>query len=231
MKLEAGKYWVGDLCYLITGPKWNSVCEFLGDGSQMREGIFTLDGHEGAIFGTAYGDGIYHDQFGNQYGVDSGTLGIFPAGLIDSKWAGLGTIFDFAEEFSVDCVDGEMRFGHLRIPTKAAARPIFKLKVRRNDGQVRIFDLAIVMDCYSSGSKTLPGVRIADPAEVNEFVGDDWACELIDMTYAEGSLAFGEDEAEDGRFTFSWEMLNEAGDQVSFENIESAVFEYFEKGQ
>lgn len=227
MKLEAGRYWVGDLCYLITGPKWNSVCEFLGNGPEMREGVFTLDGRKGAIFGTAYGDGVYHDQEGNEYGVDSGTLGIFPAGLMDSKWAGLGTVFEFPEDFPVSCVDGEMRFGHIRIRTKGAARPFFKVKIRRNDGQVSLFDLDVVEDCYSTGSATLPGVRVSDPARVNEFVGDDFACEMIDMTYAEGGLANGDLEDEEGRIICSWEMVNEAGEKVKHKDIESMIFDHF----
>lgn len=227
MKLEAGRYWIGDLCYIVKGEHWNTICKFLGDGSEMREGVFTLLGREGAIFGTAYGDGCYYDQEGNEYGVDSGTLGIFPAGIFDSRWVELGKVFDFSEDFPVECVDGEMRFGRIRIPTKGAARPIFRVKVHRKDGEERIFDLDVVEDCYFSSSATYPGVRIADPDGVNGFVGDDMASEMIDMSYSEGNWGSGEHEDEEGEFSFSWEMLDEAGNQVAFEAIESAIFDHF----
>lgn len=227
MELKAGKYWIGDLCYIIDRENWNTVCKFLGDGSEMREGVFTLLGREGAIFGTAYGDGGYYDQEGNEYGVDSGTLGIFPAGVFSSPTESGGHIFDFPEDFPVECVDGEMRFGRIRIPTKGAARPIFRVKVRRKDGEEQVFDLDVVEDCYFSSSATYPGVRIADPDGVNGFVGDDMASEMIDMSYSEGSWASGEHEDEEGEFSFSWEMLDEAGNRVAFEAIESAIFDHF----
>ena len=118
MKLKAGKYWVGDLCYILQRAEdWNQICAFMGSGSKPKTGIFSLNGREGAIFGTAYGDGCYRDQDGNEYGVDSGTLGLFPAEFASGRFADGGVIHDFPEDFSVSCVKGEMRFGHLRIPT------------------------------------------------------------------------------------------------------------------
>lgn len=120
MKLKAGKYWVGDLCYLIEDQKdWDQVVKFMfGGGDSPKYGVFKLKGAEGAIFGTAYGDGCYRDQNGNEYGVDSGTLGLFPAEFASGRFADGGVIHYFPEDFPVSCVKGEMRFGHLRIPTK-----------------------------------------------------------------------------------------------------------------
>jgi len=232
MRLKAGRYWVGDLCYIIDRENWNTVCKFLGDGSKMREGVFDLLGRQGAIFGTAYGDGGYYDQEGNEYGVDSGTLGIFPAGVFSSPTESGGHIFDFPEDFTVECINGEMRFGRIRIPTKGAACPIFRVKVRRKNGEERIFDLDVVEDCYFKNSNNYPGVRIANPSAVNEFCGDFMASEMIGVFYAEANWTSGEQENEDedelfGHSYFAWEMIDEAGDKVEFEAIESAVFDHF----
>ncbi len=122
MKLKAGTYWVGDLCYLIEDQKdWDQVVKFMfgDDGNKPKYGVFKLKGAEGAIFGTAYGDGVYHDQLGNEYGVDSGTLGLFPVGVLpNSRFASGGSIHLFPNEFHVSCVRGEMRFGHISIDTR-----------------------------------------------------------------------------------------------------------------
>ena len=66
--MPAGRYWVGDLCYVLQDA-W-------GETFRLGDGVHTLaDGRLIAMFATTHGDGTYYDDDGNWYGVDSGTLG------------------------------------------------------------------------------------------------------------------------------------------------------------
>lgn len=119
MKLKAGTYWVGDLCYYIGDPDWGELCSFLFKQNERGEGAFTLKGAKGAIFGTAYGDGCYSDNLGNEYGVDSGTIGIFPVGFVSNgNFPQGGTVHNFPEDFEVSSKRGNMKFGHIAIDTR-----------------------------------------------------------------------------------------------------------------
>lgn len=66
--MSAGRYWVGDLCYVLRDA-WHEAW-------QLDDGAHTLsDGRRIAKFRTVHGDGIYDDDQGNEYPVDSGSLG------------------------------------------------------------------------------------------------------------------------------------------------------------
>lgn len=128
MKNVAGKYYVGDLCYVL-GDKWDEVCEVtITKDHQCLEGGFQLkDGTVFTMFGTAWGDGEYQDQEGNSYGVDSGTIGCVSIEYLDmdkinAKYPqgidGLGKVHDFPDRF--DCYTdgkGKLTFGHVVIDT------------------------------------------------------------------------------------------------------------------
>lgn len=227
--MKAGKYWIGDLCYILGNDKdWNQICAFMGNGNHPREGVFTLNGVEGAIFGTAYGDGVYYDQEKNEYGVDSGTLGIFPAGVSSSPFESGGHVFEFPEDFTVACVDGEMQFGHVRIKTKAAAEPKFAVQITKKGGETRTFELEVVDFCYSQNDSDYPGVRIKNPEAVGEFCGDEFASESINFHYSEGSSTVGEYEDMDTEeILFKWKFVDEEGNSVSFDEVETAVFDHY----
>ena len=122
--MPAGWYYVGDLCYVMHDV-WQEVCDltFPPDRKTGRglEGIFTLkDGRKFAIFGTAYGDGVYLDEDGEEYGVDSGTLGCI---LKDDIVEGhdndrtLGHTWAFQLDFKVGNDGGVIRFGRTVIDT------------------------------------------------------------------------------------------------------------------
>ena len=122
MKLPAGNYYVGDLCYVLghTGnDRWDEVCDLIIDGHNVKDGIFTMsDGTVFAIFSTAYGDGTYSDQFGNEYCVDAGSIGCV---LLDSipgvTFDGLGHAHKFDNPFTVESNGKQLGFGHLTIDT------------------------------------------------------------------------------------------------------------------
>jgi hypothetical protein len=119
--MKAGKYWVGDLCYVFDDD-WSDVLDVIIDGEKVLEGEFNLaDGRRFAVFNTAYGDGEYRDQKGHSYYVDAGSIGCI---LVDdikaNKYDDLtkcGNIVEFTKDFAVFEDSGLITFGHIEIDT------------------------------------------------------------------------------------------------------------------
>ena len=124
MVLPAASYYIGDLCYVMHA-EWREVCELLfadrTDGG-CNEGVFNLkDGRTFVIFNTAFGDGIYQDQVGHDFMVDSGSIGCikFSDINLDNKDNFLtgGYVVSFDNDFEVDTDGALLTFGHIRIDT------------------------------------------------------------------------------------------------------------------
>lgn len=120
-------YYIGDLCYVMHDA-WDEVCELLYpyDDGERTGRLHLKDGREFFIFGTEHGDGEYKDQFGNTYGVDSGTLGaIRVEDIRDETYtkealSKLGCFHTFDQLLTDDdccSVDGVVVFGHIHIDT------------------------------------------------------------------------------------------------------------------
>ena len=74
--MPTGRYYIGDLCYVMSDEEWDEVCSITIKDNKCIEGEFNLkDGRRFALYGTAWGDGLYNDQYGHSYAVDSGTIG------------------------------------------------------------------------------------------------------------------------------------------------------------
>jgi hypothetical protein len=88
--------------------------------------VFELkDGTQFAIYGTAWGDGEYHDRYGNSYPVDSGTIGCV---LVDSIDPGkspesLGNVIDFDDDFTTSADGGIISIGEVEIDTEGSEGP------------------------------------------------------------------------------------------------------------
>lgn len=126
-KMPPGKYYVGDLCYVLHGD-WNEVCDLTIDDNSVKNGIFKLkDGRQFAMYSTMYGDGQYYDYQGRAYSVDSGTIGCIKIDDLVSDTekkdlestieAGHGQVLRFPEEFTVYTFEGEINFGNVHIKT------------------------------------------------------------------------------------------------------------------
>lgn len=125
--MPAGRYYVGDLCYVMH-PEWNECCDlfFPHPGPENGvEGEFQLaDGRRFASFGTAWGDGEYSSSIGTSHSVDSGSIGcIRVEDIRDDSYppervAELGAIVEFDQPFSVHAQDGVIQFGHITIDTR-----------------------------------------------------------------------------------------------------------------
>jgi hypothetical protein len=124
--MPAGRYYIGDLCYVMH-PEWDEICNlFFPPGAPGRgvEGEFILaDGRRFASFGTAYGDGTYRSNIGTDHGVDSGSIGCIRAEDIrDTEYdqatlEALGAFIEFTEPFDVYADQGMLTFGHVQIET------------------------------------------------------------------------------------------------------------------
>jgi len=120
--MKAGKYYVGDLCYVFDDEEWKEVCDLIIDGHSCLQGEFNLpDGRRFAIFNTAYGDGEYYDQDKTSYYVDAGAIGcVLVEDIKANKYSDLtklGRIVTFDDNFEVSEDCGLITIGHLLIET------------------------------------------------------------------------------------------------------------------
>lgn len=125
--MPAGRYYVGDLCYVMH-PQWDEFCKITISGNQCLDGEFNLaNGVRFASYSTAYGDGCYNDREGRDYSVDAGLIGCIRVEDINDPDAGIdgGQIIEFAEPFETsggrhsENWDGVIRFGNVEIATEA----------------------------------------------------------------------------------------------------------------
>lgn len=127
--MQAGKYYVGDLCYVMADDEWKEICSIIIQGNKVIDGEFELkDGRKFAIYSTTWGDGEYRDQQGHSYSVDAGCIGCIKLEdirYVDNydQFLDLCAIVDFETDFvtgggrgSKDW-DGIIQFGHIAIET------------------------------------------------------------------------------------------------------------------
>ena len=133
MRLEAGRYYIGDPCYTFSDKEHDLWIEFLDGCNWGRDGtgLSEYKGHRFFTAGTAWGDGTYVLDGPGTYkhlGVDAGMLAIMPEALADGVseahsdiWGedgdGLYAFVDFPESFDVDYDNGVFRFGDFVIDT------------------------------------------------------------------------------------------------------------------
>lgn len=123
--LPAGEYTISDPCYIIGREKYDRLleetqCWHLNGGDQR---IFTdsATGLRYAIVGTAWGDGVYQDNLGNEYGVDAGCIACVPKSMCDmtpDRYA-ITRLFETEVEVDYEHHGGVIVFGDIRIMTDA----------------------------------------------------------------------------------------------------------------
>ena len=118
MKLKAGTYYIGDLCYVLEKNMWEIVCDEL----DTSDGIIDVEGITLACFSTAEGDGIFiSDLMDNPVSVDSGTIGCIETKYISKELLESAKTFSnvvkFSYDFIVDSDDGIISFGDIELNT------------------------------------------------------------------------------------------------------------------
>ena len=121
MTMPAGRYYIGDLCYVMH-PEWDEFCALTIKDHQCLEGEFNLkDGRRFATLSTAYGDGTYLSNIGTSHSVDAGLIGcIRVEDIRDNTYDNiedLGAIVEFDQPFEVSSDQGLLKFGHVLIET------------------------------------------------------------------------------------------------------------------
>lgn len=111
--LPAGKYYIGDPCYVIDERLWSDFCNVTMRGDEdiaMNGCIIDFQGHKCFVCATNSGDGTYTDQMQREYDVDSGLIGAIPMALVIRKgWETCGHTFITPDEFSVGADKGRWR--------------------------------------------------------------------------------------------------------------------------
>jgi hypothetical protein len=140
---SAGKYYVGDPRYAVKDENWSSLCDStycfgsdkeaiakdhnfcFGNDKQAIEknynsawnGLFLYNNKNCFTDSTKYGDGVFFDNYGHEFGVDAGLIGIMPLEICDGDSMEGGQTIEFPESFEVWANDGEFHFGDVVIQT------------------------------------------------------------------------------------------------------------------
>lgn len=126
--MQAGKYYIGDLCYVMSDAEWEEFCELTIVSNDCVDGEFAFkDGRRFATYGTRWGDGEYCDQYGNRYSVDAGLIGCIRVEDIRANkyedLSELGAIVEFETDFvtgggrGFSDWGGMIQFGRIMIET------------------------------------------------------------------------------------------------------------------
>jgi hypothetical protein len=119
--LTAGLYWIGDLCYVFDEDDWSEICGLMYDTD--NDGFIEYNGIKMFWANTAYGDGTYYDQYGNEYPVDAGLIGAVALKNLTSEKAKkaiedkYGQLIEFERSFTCSEDDGIIMIGKYIINT------------------------------------------------------------------------------------------------------------------
>jgi hypothetical protein len=112
---KAGKYYIGDICYVVNDNNWSKILE---DTNHFKNRNFEYKGKKCFVDRTAYGDGLYTDQYDKKYYVDAGIIGIMSVDVLDGNFEGDGgQIIEFDSDFFVYADKGIFHFGNIIINT------------------------------------------------------------------------------------------------------------------
>jgi len=121
MTMPAGKYWVGDLCYVMENH-WDEVCLVTVEDGECLEGEFSLASDvRFAMYRRAHDDMGYLQKNDYEYSVDSGTIGCVRVEDIDDPRAEYerGSAHEFSEDFETGSEGGVVRFGDVSVNTNS----------------------------------------------------------------------------------------------------------------
>ena len=120
--MPAGRYYVGDLCYVMH-DEWDEFCDLTINDQKVLDGEFNLaDGRRFATYKTAYGDGTYESSTGAQLGVDAGLIGCIliddiKEDISEERILELGDIVEFEQPFTTQSHEGIISFGDYDVDT------------------------------------------------------------------------------------------------------------------
>ena len=119
MRFGPGKYYVGDLCYVLS-ERWDEFCSLTISHREVLDGGFIMkDGTRFWTHCTMYGDGSYDDTKGRRYDVDAGLIGVVSFDQIDEEPECIrgGQVIEFKDSFEPYYVNGVFYIGPVTINT------------------------------------------------------------------------------------------------------------------
>lgn len=124
--VPAGRYWLGDPCYIIKDHDWLQFCNGFSFAENSGNTYIELDDSIKVLaFSTYHGDGCYLDQHGNSYYVDAGLIGLIPWEYTEkftekdsTEYFSLSNVVEFTEDTLCFTADGILTFGNYIIDTK-----------------------------------------------------------------------------------------------------------------
>jgi hypothetical protein len=119
--LPPGDYVIGDPCYSIPDAEWDAWLEAADYTNDHDDHILAAEVNGRLCVGvyTAYGDGSYKDQDGNEFGVDAGLIGLVPVEVAEKNSVGEDRrIITLPFETDVEAaIDGVISLGKWDIDT------------------------------------------------------------------------------------------------------------------
>tara|TARA_Y100000589_G_scaffold221594_1_gene209183 strand:- start:108 stop:1748 length:1641 start_codon:yes stop_codon:yes gene_type:complete len=153
--LPPGKYWIGDLSYVMEDYFDKHYC-LVENGTYQRE-----NGINFARFSTAYGDGFYYDYEGNEYGVDTANIGCISIdGILEEANGDLGKyhIFDYPFKCVWHETGGYIQYGDIWIQTDTLDQFILPPHIFTLKGKA----LLLFGDKFLKNDKFLPEIKNKD---------------------------------------------------------------------
>ena len=153
--LPPGKYWIGDLSYVMEDYFDKHYC-LVENGTYQRE-----NGINFARFSTAYGDGFYYDYEGNEYGVDTANIGCISIdGILEEANGDLGKyhIFDYPFKCVWHETGGYIQYGDIWIQTDTQDQFILPPHIFTLKGKA----LLLFGDKFLKNDKFLPEIKNKD---------------------------------------------------------------------
>jgi hypothetical protein len=123
VKVPAGKYWLGDPCYVIEADDWSKVCEAFYADENRGKSIVRVDlgnGNLVVLCQTAWGDGEYRSSKNHVIPVDSGTIGLVSMAY-DPEFKSnfdLCSLVEFPLNPIIENQNGIMWFDTIRVDTQ-----------------------------------------------------------------------------------------------------------------
>ena len=112
--IPAGRYYLGDPCYVIRDDDWIPLLE---NCDYFRNPVGKVGGYDILAFSTKHGDGTYSDKRGNKYDVDAGLIGLVPVAYGGREHENREVKFESPTLCWND--DGVLHFGGITINTDA----------------------------------------------------------------------------------------------------------------
>lgn len=98
-------FYIGDICYVLSEAIYDG---FWYEKKRYADGVFEVPDtqYSFAVGSTAYGDGTYFDNYGNEYPVDAGVIGLVPLELVGKDGLKNGTVIETTGTAKFEAEDG-----------------------------------------------------------------------------------------------------------------------------